>query len=199
MATPRITELADIIASQTDLISKYLRLNDLPEPSFSVGAPTDAFESSTPDVQKAKTSVLEAIIELRQLLEGPVKLLLPEVVFTRHDQQRQLLTMCAQSNFAPLAAIHHFNIASHVPKEGSISFYDLADKCGILEHDLRRVIRYTAIHHRVFCEPKDGFVAHTAASKILADNEKIQNLMGLTFAECWPAHSRVSRAPRSSE
>ena len=64
--------------------------------------------------------------------------------------------------------------------------------CGLLEHDLRRVIRYAAIHHRVFCEPEKGYVAHTAASKLLAENEMIGNLMGLTFAECWTAHSKVS-------
>ena len=69
--------------------------------------------------------------------------------------------------------------------------------CGLLERDLRRVIRYAAIHHRVFCEPEKGFVAHTAASKLLAENEMIGNLMGLTFAECWPAHSKVSNSTAS--
>jgi hypothetical protein len=83
MATPRIAELAQIITSQADVLNEHLRSNDLPEPSFSPEAPIDAFGSSTPDVQKAKTSVVEAVIELRQLLEGPVKLLLPEVLYLK--------------------------------------------------------------------------------------------------------------------
>jgi hypothetical protein len=78
MTSPRIAELAEIIASQTAVLTHYLRSNDLPEPSFASDAPIDTFGSS-PDMQKAKSSVIEATIELRQLLEGPVKLLLPEV------------------------------------------------------------------------------------------------------------------------
>ncbi|KAF2107708.1 putative O-methyltransferase [Lophiotrema nucula] len=184
MPTPRIVELAQIIASRTDELKEHLTSNDLPEPSFSPEGPIDAFGSATSDVQQAKNSVVEAAIELRQLLEGPVRSLLPEV-----------------SNFAPLAAIHRFKIATHVPMEGGITFSDLASLCGLLEHDLRRVIRYAATHHRVFCEPEKGLVAHTAASKLLAENEMFENLMGLTFAECWPAHSKAvdAMAERSEE
>ncbi|KAF2710788.1 putative O-methyltransferase [Pleomassaria siparia CBS 279.74] len=183
METTRIAELARIIASQTDKLDKHLRSNNLPEPSFSPEAPVDPFQSSTSDIKQANISAVEAAIELRQLLEGPVKLLVPE------------------SNFAPLAAIRRFKIASHVPKQGGISFADLASMCGLLEHDLRRVIRYAAIHHRVFCEPEKGFVAHTAASKLLAENGKIGNMMDLTFSECWPAHSRAvdAMAQKSEE
>lgn len=78
-----------------------------------------------------------------------------------------------------------------MPLNGSISFTELASKCGLLEHDLQRIIRYTAIFHRVFQEPNPGFVSHTAASKLLAENEQIGHVMGLTLAECWPAHSRT--------
>jgi hypothetical protein len=106
-----------------------------------------------------------------------------------------------QSNFAPLAAIYRFKIASFVPSEGDISFTDLADECSLQENDLKRIIRYAATHHRVFQEPRPGFVAHTAASKILSEKEKISDIMGLTFAECWPAHARAvdAMAKRSEE
>jgi hypothetical protein len=60
------------------------------------------------------------------------------------------------------------------------------------EQDLRRIVRYTATHHRVFHEPERGKVAHTAASKLLAENDMVGDLMGLTFEECWPAHTKVS-------
>lgn len=83
MDNPRIVELAQIIASKTDVLNEHFRSNNLPEPSFSPENSLDAFETSTPDIQKAKTSVVEAAIELRQLLEGPVKLLLPEVVYLK--------------------------------------------------------------------------------------------------------------------
>ena len=83
MATLRTAELAQIIVSQTDVLNEHLLLNDLPGPAFTPEAPIDAFGSSTPDVQKARNSVIEAVIELRQLLEGPVKLLLPEVLYLK--------------------------------------------------------------------------------------------------------------------
>jgi hypothetical protein len=78
---------------------------------------------------------------------------------------------------------------------------ELASKCGLLEHDLRRVVRYTAAHHRVFCEPTACFVAHTAASQLLAQSVIARDLMALTFQECWPAHGRAvdAMAQKSAE
>ncbi|KAK2867938.1 hypothetical protein FQN49_003324 [Arthroderma sp. PD_2] len=174
MSTSRIVHLAELISSKTAIIDTYISDNGLSPPSFHPDCPADPIEDA--DVVKAKNEVLEATIELRQLLGGPMKLLLPE------------------SNFAPLAAIYEFNIASKVPLGSSISFTDLAPRCNLLEHDLRRIIRYAAVHHRVFSEPKKGFVAHTAASKLLAQNPVARDLMGLTFQECWPAHGRAIEA-----
>ncbi|KAH7380633.1 putative O-methyltransferase [Pyrenochaeta sp. MPI-SDFR-AT-0127] len=179
----RIALLARTIAAQTQVIDTHIQANGLPEPSFEPDAPKEPIRNATPEVDKAKIAVLEAAIELRQLLEGPVKALLPE------------------SNFAPLAAIYRFNIASFVPKTGTISFDDLANKCGLLEHDVKRILRYVAVHHRVFHEPNPGFIAHTAASRLLSESDQVSDIMGLTFAECWPAHSRAvdAMAEKSEE
>jgi hypothetical protein len=87
--------------------------------------------------------------------------------------------------------VYRFNIASHVPLDSSISFVSLAAKCNLHEHDLRRIIRYTSAHHHVFHEPKKGFAAHTAASKLLLESPFAGDLMGLTFEECWPAHTKA--------
>lgn len=83
MEASRIIQLAEIIASQTAVLNEHLHLNGLSTPSFSPDAPPDTFGSSHPRIQEAKSSVIEATIELRQLLEGPVKLLLPEVLYPR--------------------------------------------------------------------------------------------------------------------
>ncbi|ORY18123.1 cercosporin toxin biosynthesis protein [Clohesyomyces aquaticus] len=173
MANSRIVQLAQTIVAQTSILDEHIRDKNVAQPSFEPDGPTEPIQQTTPEAEKARTDVIEAAIELRQLLEGPAKSLLPE------------------SNFSPLAAIYRFKIATFVPLDGTISFEELANKCGLLEHDLRRIVRFAAIHHRVFCEPNVGFVAHTAASKLLVENEVIGNLMGLTFAECWPAHSRA--------
>lgn len=75
----RILSLAKIIASQTELLDKFLQANNLPQPSFDTEALLEPIPNATPDVSKARDTVIEATIELRQLLEGPVKALLPEV------------------------------------------------------------------------------------------------------------------------
>jgi hypothetical protein len=81
MSTSRIIHLAQLISSQTSYIDKHLQSHNLPEPSFDKDGPTEPIQNETPDIQKAKTDVIEATIELRQLLEGPMKLVLPEVCF----------------------------------------------------------------------------------------------------------------------
>jgi hypothetical protein len=71
--------LAQRIASQTSVIDEHLRNNDLPQPGFQPGAPVEPIQREVPDIKRARTEVIEATIELKQLLEGPVALLLPEV------------------------------------------------------------------------------------------------------------------------
>jgi hypothetical protein len=79
MATSRIVQLAQLIASETQTLDEHLIQNKLPQPSFALEAPLEPFPQASPNVAKAKASVIEATIELRQLIEGPIKLLLPEV------------------------------------------------------------------------------------------------------------------------
>jgi hypothetical protein len=79
MQNTRILALSQMIASQTALINKHLQDNNHPEPSFAADGPIEAIREPTPEVEKAKNAIIEATIELRQLLEGPVKALVPEV------------------------------------------------------------------------------------------------------------------------
>ena len=79
MSTSRIIQLAQTVSDQTAVLDSYLQDNGLPQPSFDEDGPTEAFKDGTPDVQQAKSNVLEAAIELRQLIEGPMNNLLPPV------------------------------------------------------------------------------------------------------------------------
>jgi hypothetical protein len=82
MSTSRIVQLAQLIASQTAIVDEHIRNNDLAQPSFEPDGPIEPIQKATPQVKAATNDVIEAAIELRQLLEGPVKLLLPEVSFS---------------------------------------------------------------------------------------------------------------------
>jgi hypothetical protein len=79
METSRIIQLAQSIASNTAFIDGYIRENNLPQPSFEADGPSAFLEDATAETKKAKNNTIEALIELKQLLEGPMKLLLPEV------------------------------------------------------------------------------------------------------------------------
>ncbi|EZF21869.1 hypothetical protein H112_05043 [Trichophyton rubrum D6] len=100
----RIVQLAQLISSGITVIDTHLGDNGLSTPSFNPDSPVQVVTQE--DMVRVKYEVLGATIELRQLLEGPMKLL-PE------------------SNFAPLAAVYNFDIASKVPIDVTISFADL--------------------------------------------------------------------------
>lgn len=58
------------------------------------------------------------------------------------------------------------------------------------EHVVRRLVRQAAAHH-VFREPRKGFVAHTAASHMLAVNPQMRQWVGMVTEEMWPAAAKV--------
>lgn len=98
----------------------------------------------------------------------------------------------AQVNATSLQAIYKFGIAARVPIHGEVSYADLAELCGLYELDLRRILRFAMVHHRVFYEPRKGFVRHTAASRRLAEDSGAQDEVGLMYDECWQSMARVS-------
>lgn len=76
--TSRLSELAAIISSNTAVLERYYLERDLPMPSFEVGTLVDAI-CQDPMAERARITTIEASIELRDLLEGPIKLLQPVV------------------------------------------------------------------------------------------------------------------------
>jgi hypothetical protein len=81
MASSRIQLLADEIGKSTALVDQYLQDNQLPQPSFEPEAPTNAFGNAPSEIQEARDRVIEASIELQQLLAGNFNLLAPTVRF----------------------------------------------------------------------------------------------------------------------
>ncbi|MCJ1353124.1 MAG: hypothetical protein MMC33_003109 [Icmadophila ericetorum] len=177
MTSTRIVQLANSIAANTALVDNYFRANDLPTPSFSLGGPVDfGLAKKAPHVESARIAAIEASIELQELLTGPIQLLRPVL------------------NATSLQAIYKFEIAQKVPIHGEISFASLAELSNLDELDLRRILRFAIVHHRVFCEPRKGYVAHSAASRRLAENAGARDGLGLMFDECWQSMARTVEA-----
>jgi hypothetical protein len=179
MESTRITELAAIISSNTAKVNTYLKSNNIPSPSFNIDAPLNlGIPKEATEIDNARRLALAATIELQDLLQGPTACLRPVL------------------NGTSLQAIYTYDIATKVPLESPISFSDLSKECGIQELDLRRILRYAMCWHRAFCEPKKGFVAHTAASRLLRGDERARDMAGLMFDGCWQGMARVSSVSR---
>ena len=78
-----------------------------------------------------------------------------------------------------------------MPLEGEISFIDLAHLTNMEEPNLRRIIRFAIVWHRVFREPRKGYVAHSAASRLLVADGKSFDALGMMFDESVQAYARV--------
>lgn len=89
-------------------------------------------------------------------------------------------------------AIYRFNIATSFPSnKEEASYEEISQTTGLKVSELRRILRH-AMTSRVFREPREGVVAHTGASKLLAINQLVHQAVGFMTEELWPAAVRVS-------
>lgn len=187
-AMTSIVDLAKIIVENTSKVDQYIREKNLPQPSFDINGPVKPVADAPSKIQAARDAAAEACLELQQLLNGADSLIFPDVCLAIVEIVN---TNDFQSNFTSLQAIYRFRIATKFPVGAEISFLELANACGLYEHDLRRIIRYAIVHHRCFIEPRKGVVAHSAVSRRIAECPFIQDIMGLTYEECYPAHAKA--------
>ncbi|KAL9053000.1 MAG: hypothetical protein Q9162_005056 [Coniocarpon cinnabarinum] len=97
-------------------------------------------------------------------------------------------------NATSLQAIYKYKIATKVPLDGDISYPDLATATDMEEVDVRRIVRFASVFHRVFAEKQPGRVSHTAASRYLADNPEAMAGVGFMFDECYQAFAHTVEA-----
>ncbi|KIW93077.1 uncharacterized protein Z519_05682 [Cladophialophora bantiana CBS 173.52] len=171
-------DLAKHISSATSILAQYLASNGLPDLSFDKDAPL--YMSDLPeDIQTARRRLREAAHELYVLSTGP------------SEHIRWL--SCNYHDCSSLRWIYHFRIAEFVPLDGEKSFSDVAKDANVDEARLKRVLRQ-AMTNKIFCEPRVGFVAHTAASSALVRDQGTLNWVGYTLGESFPASTKVVEA-----
>ena len=74
-----------------------------------------------------------------------------------------------------------------------VTYAELATATGLLENEVQRILR-CAITFHIFREPRKGVIAHTAASKLLADDPLMRHWIGMVSEEIWPAASKARLA-----
>lgn len=169
----RLTELTNIIATETKKIDQFFAKNSIPHLSFDPDAPADfPVPSSNAEIQEARRTVVNATKELHDLMVGP----------------RETIRWMAWSfnDNLSLHAAYHFNVAKAVPVDGKASYVEISKATGLDEVNLKRLVRH-AMTNRIFREPNDGFVAHTAASRLLVDDSQMIDWVGLCSADFFPA------------
>jgi hypothetical protein len=68
----RLTELAQMIAKETETLDKYLKESGCSTPSFDINAPMD-FPILPDDIKKTRQTIIDCTQELRDLVVGPTE------------------------------------------------------------------------------------------------------------------------------
>ncbi|PYI04305.1 O-methyltransferas-like protein [Aspergillus sclerotiicarbonarius CBS 121057] len=146
-----IVRLASIVSSSTATLDRAMQEHGLRMPSFDAESPVQLTLLSE-DMATARDTAINACMELLDHLKGPLTCLLPLY------------------NGSSLQVISRYSIASHVPLSGEISYHDLSTACGVHVHDLKQVVRYAIVFHRLFAEQRKGYVSHSAGSRLIAQD-----------------------------
>ncbi|KAI1390514.1 S-adenosyl-L-methionine-dependent methyltransferase [Hypoxylon trugodes] len=174
----RIVELSARIAANTTKVDDYLAAHNLPTPSFDVDAPLQSLVPGTePDIAAARQAVIHDTLELHQLMLGP----------------REHLFSYYPTHLSSQQVIVRHGLARLVPIDGEVTFAELAAAAGLGETHVRKLIRH-AISQRIFKEPRPGFVAHSANSRLLAENSDVADWVGWCADESWLSAYHTSEA-----
>jgi len=92
-----------------------------------------------------------------------------------------------------MQAISQFNLVSTIPIHGEATFGEIAEKSGVNEGDVKRILRH-AMTNRIFKEPSKGLVAHTAASRLIAEDTQMADWVGASTGELWQAAAQTVHA-----
>ena len=195
----RIIQLADQILQETTKVGNHINSNNIPEPSFGVDGPTN-LNLASKGAKTARMTTIGASMQLQDLLHGPIACLRPAVSHRQADILVSSQSSCIkppmrkfQINASGPEAEYCYNIPSKVPMDGSeISFHDLAQNCNVYEPNIRRIIRYCTLYHRVFQKPHIGSVTHSAESMLLVSDPAIFDTLGMMLNESWQAFARLS-------
>ncbi|KAM4065173.1 o-methyltransferase [Hirsutella rhossiliensis] len=170
-----LLELARRITAETEKLETYVRNNGLPEPSFALGAP-DCLPRLPADMQRCRQEIIHATKELETLVRGP------------KETVRWTIWNCLDT--LSLQIINGYGIARLVPVDSPIPLTELQAKTSLDPINLARVLRH-AMTNYIFHEPEPGLIAHTAASRELAQDAALQDWVGFNGEDLFPSAAKV--------
>ncbi|KAB5560046.1 O-methyltransferase-domain-containing protein [Coniochaeta sp. 2T2.1] len=178
----RMAYLAQKIAAETASLEAALKEANLPPPSFDTDADPDYAAKLPPAARVSRQEIIHATKELRDLTIG-----------TRESVR--WLTWGHLDSLA-LQTINAFGIAKLFPVDETITLTELTARSKLDKVNLARLVRYAITNH-IFREPTPGVIAHTAASRCMAEDEDMQAWIGFNTEDIFPASAHVLQALRT--
>ncbi|KAI1635562.1 S-adenosyl-L-methionine-dependent methyltransferase [Biscogniauxia mediterranea] len=172
--------LAQKISTGTEKVEAYFKEKGLPIPGLDVDSPSD-FPQLPDDILRCRREVIQATRELRDIMVGPRETI-------RWMAWDFMNTQCLQ-------LINYYGIAKLVPTSGTIPLSELQAKAALDPINLTRVLRY-AMTAQVFREPSPGHIGHTAASRLLIEDQALQAWVGFNTEDVYPGSAHVLDALR---
>ena len=168
-----ITQLSARIAENTAKVNDYLSSHNLRGPSFDENAPLQLLPPDTdPEIILARQTVIDDCNELRNLLLGP---------------KEHIMTTYQAIHLASPKAITQFRLAHSFPVGTTTTFAHLAAASGLGETHIRQLIRHAVSAHNLFAEPQPGIITHSAASRLLSEDDALHDWVSYATHELWPA------------
>lgn len=160
-------QLAASITKNAAIASEYLRQNNIPTPSHADGSALDT-NSLPPEIQAACLAIQNVSLELHELVQGP----------------RAILMNFSTNAKANAATIFQFGLPHKIPLDDAdgITYAELAQQTGLGQSALETILR-AAILYRVFREPSQGRIAHSAASRLWATDPVLNDVLGLKILD----------------
>jgi 6-hydroxytryprostatin B O-methyltransferase len=167
-----LVELAKDILQQAERLEKQLQDIDAPQPSLEEDGPW-RYPSSVehPEVWVIRESIATMSKRLLQLSLGPADMI--RYMVGKRFCSNQLVEVISSFFLGPercnlplLKVMDHFNVSQLVPRNGSISFEELANDMKVHPEIVKRVFRM-AFGINLFKEEPKGHVAHTSLSTTL--------------------------------
>jgi hypothetical protein len=175
---PLLDELSQIITKETAALSQFLKARGDAPPSHRPEGVTD-WTHLSPEATASRNALLAATSSLRDLILGPAE----KLRWLAWDFNDQL----------SLTFINQYNIASLFPLDSTITLVQISKAIDVDLTNVSRMIRH-AIMNRIFVEISPGVIAHTAASRILAEDKNMKDWIGLTTEDIWPASAATLTA-----
>lgn len=178
----RMAYLAQKIATETAALEASLKEANLPLPSFDVDADPDYASKLPESARRSRQEIIHATKELRDLAIGP-----------RESVRWQTW---GHLDVLALQTVNAFGIAKLFPFNETITLEELTSRSKLDKVNLARLVRYAATNN-VFREVSPGVIAHTAASRVLAEDEDMQAWVGFNTEDIFPASAHVLQALRT--